>query len=107
MTNRQVGACERGFGHPQARESGIVEVRIQDGDGRDADLEQALAERFGITCVRVAGFRPHQDVLSEAGALAAEWLDHTLQDGDVLALSWGMTLQEVVASVSVEQRRGV
>jgi DNA-binding transcriptional regulator LsrR (DeoR family) len=90
-----------------ARASGIVEVRIQEGEGRDTDLEQALAERFGLTCIRVAGFRPHQDVLTEAGALAAEWLEHTLQDGQILALSWGTTLQAVVAAVSVVQRRGV
>jgi DNA-binding transcriptional regulator LsrR (DeoR family) len=91
----------------RARTLGIVEVRIQDGLGRDADLEQALSDRFGLTHVRVAEFRPHQDALVEAAELAAEWLDDTLQDGQVLAFSWGTTLKAVVAAVSAERARSV
>ena len=44
-----------------ARTLGIVEIRIQDQLGRNADLEQALAERFDLAHVRVAVFRPRQD----------------------------------------------
>jgi DNA-binding transcriptional regulator LsrR (DeoR family) len=90
-----------------ARAAGIVEVRIQDGEGRDADLEQALSERFALAHVRVAAFRPHQDVLVDTAGVAAEWLDDTLHDGQVLAVSWGVTLQAVVAAVSVAQRSGL
>jgi DNA-binding transcriptional regulator LsrR (DeoR family) len=90
-----------------ARAAGIVEVRIQDEEGRDPDLEQALVERFGLVHVQVAAFRPHQDVLGTVARLAAEWLDHTLQSGQVLALSWGATLQAVVAATSVAQRPGL
>src|SRR4051812_22837849 len=80
-----------------ARATGIVEIRIQDERGRDGDLEQALAERFGLAHVRVAAFRPHQDARVDAGRLAAEWLDDTLRDGQVLALSWGRSLQAGVS----------
>jgi DNA-binding transcriptional regulator LsrR (DeoR family) len=88
-----------------ARTVGIVEIRIQDGHGRDADLEHALSERFGLTQVRVAVFRPHADRMAAAGGLAAEWLDDTLRDGQILGLSWGTELQAVVSAVSVEQPR--
>jgi len=90
-----------------ARRLGIVEIRIQDERGRDADLEQALAERFDLTHVRVSAFRPHEDALAAASALAAEWLDDKLQDGHILALSSGTTLQAVVAAVAVDQPRMV
>jgi DNA-binding transcriptional regulator LsrR (DeoR family) len=90
-----------------ARRLGIVEIRIQDERGRDADLEQALAERFNLTHVRVAVFRPHEDALAAAGALAAEWLDDTLRDGQTLALSQGTALQAVVAAVAVDEPRMV
>lgn len=90
-----------------ARASGIVEVRIRDEGGRDTDLEHALRERFGLVHVRVAAFRPRQDVLVATGALAAEWLDDTLRDGQVLALSWGTSLQAVVTAVAVEEPRRV
>src|SRR3954471_5756500 len=64
-----------------ARSLGIVEIRIQDGLGRDVDLEQALRERFGLAHVRVAAFHAHGDAVAAAANLAAEWLDGTLRDG--------------------------
>ena len=88
-----------------ARAAGIVEIRIRDERGRDVDLEQALAERFGLGPVRVAAFRPYQDARADAGALAAEWLDDTLRDGQVLALSWGRTVAAVVSAVVVDEPR--
>ena len=90
-----------------ARTLGIVEIRIQDEHGRDADLEQALAERFGLAHVRVAVFRPRQDALAVTGALAAEWLDHTLQDGQILALSSGSSVEAVVSAVAADGLRNV
>src|SRR3954452_10787254 len=75
-----------------ARSLGIVEIRIQDELGRDADLEQALSERFGLAHVRVAAFRPHTDVLAAVGDLAADWLYGALRDGQVLGLAWGASL---------------
>jgi DNA-binding transcriptional regulator LsrR (DeoR family) len=90
-----------------ARTLGIVEIRIQDELGRDADLEQALARQFDLTHVRVAAFRPQQDPLAATSALAAEWLDNTLRDGQVLALSWGTAVQATVAAVAVDEARRV
>jgi DNA-binding transcriptional regulator LsrR (DeoR family) len=90
-----------------ARALGIVEIRIQDEHGRDADLEQALATRFDLAHVRVAAFRPHQDAVAAAGELAAEWLGHTVRDGQVVALSWGTSLQAVVSAVEAEDPRGL
>jgi len=85
-----------------ARTLGIVEIRIQDQLGRDGDLEQALAERFDLAHVRVAVFRPRQDPLAATGALAAEWLDHTLRDGQTLALSSGASVEAVVSAVAAD-----
>ena len=90
-----------------ARMLGIVEIRIQDERGRDADLEQALAQQFDLTHVRVAAFRPQEDVVAATSALAAEWLDDTLRDGQILALSWGTAVQAVVAAVAVDEPRMV
>src|SRR3954467_4080244 len=88
-----------------ARSLGIVEIRIQDGLGRDADLEQALRERFGLAHVRVAAFHAHGDAVAAAANLAAEWLGGTLRDGQTLGLSWGTTLRAVVSAVSVDAPR--
>ena len=90
-----------------ARAQGIVEIRVHDQTSRGAELEQALRERFGLEHVRVAAFRPGADVASAAGDLAAQWLDESLRDGDVLALSWGTSLQAMVGAFAVDQPRRV
>jgi DNA-binding transcriptional regulator LsrR (DeoR family) len=90
-----------------ARTQGIVEIRVHDQTTRAAELEQALAERFGLAHVRVAAFRPGADVATAAGDLAARWLDETLRDGGVLGLSWGTSLQAMVEAFSVDQPRSV
>src|SRR3954447_15949700 len=89
----------------RARAAGIVEIHIRDERGRDTDLEQAMVERFGLAHVRVAVFRPHQDALAAVGELAAQWLDNTLRDGQILGLSWGTSLQAMVAATSVDKPR--
>jgi DNA-binding transcriptional regulator LsrR (DeoR family) len=45
--------------------------------------------------------------LAAAGDLAAQWLDESLRDGQVLGLSWGTSLQAMVESFSVDQPRSV
>lgn len=90
-----------------ARAQGIVEIRVHDHTARAPELEQALRERFGLQHARVAAFRPGADVPAAAGELAAQWLDESLRDGQVLALSWGTSLQATVEAFSVDQPRRV
>src|SRR3954454_14150350 len=84
-----------------ARAQGIVEIRVHDQTARSADLEHALRARFGLQDVRVAAFQPGAEASAAAGDLAARWLEATLRDGQVLALSWGASLQAMVAAVAV------
>jgi DNA-binding transcriptional regulator LsrR (DeoR family) len=91
----------------QARDLGIVQIRIVDPAGRDRELERAVADRFGLADVRVLEAAPETDVLSGVGRLAAHWLDDTLHDGQVVALSWGHTLQAMVRAVDGLARRDV
>jgi DNA-binding transcriptional regulator LsrR (DeoR family) len=90
-----------------ARMQGIVEIRVHDQTARAAELEQALRERFDLTHVRVAAFRPKADASAAAGDLAAQWLDESLRDGQIVALSWGTSLQAMVDSLSIERPRYV
>jgi DNA-binding transcriptional regulator LsrR (DeoR family) len=90
-----------------ARAQGIVEIRVHDQTTRAPELEQALRQRFGLRHVRVAAFRPGADAPSAAGDLAAQWLDETLRDGQVVALSWGRSLQAMVESFAADQPRAV
>jgi DNA-binding transcriptional regulator LsrR (DeoR family) len=89
----------------QARDLGIVEIRIVDPTRRDHELEQALRDRFGLVDARILEVTPETDVLAGVGRLAMRWLDGTLRDGQVIALSWGHTLQAVVRAVDGLSRR--
>jgi DNA-binding transcriptional regulator LsrR (DeoR family) len=91
----------------QARDLGIVEIRIVDPAKRDHELESVLRDRFGLVDARVLEAGPETDVLSGVGRLAVRWLDETLRDGQVVALSWGQTLQAVVSAVDGLSRRDV
>jgi DNA-binding transcriptional regulator LsrR (DeoR family) len=90
-----------------ARAQGVVEIRVHDQTARAMELEQALRDAFGLTQVRVAAFRPGADVVAAAGDLAAQWLDETVRDGQVVGLSWGTSLQAMVAAVAVDKPRDV
>jgi DNA-binding transcriptional regulator LsrR (DeoR family) len=91
----------------QARELGIVEIRIVDPAGRDQELELALRARFGLLDARVLETGPEADVLAGVGRLAVRWLDESLRDGQVVALSWGHSLEAMVRAVDGLSRRDV
>jgi DNA-binding transcriptional regulator LsrR (DeoR family) len=88
----------------QARELGIVQIRILDPAQRDHQLERALRDRYGLADARVLTVGPDTEVLAGVGRLAARWLDETLHDGQVVALSWGQSLQAMVRAVDLARR---
>jgi DNA-binding transcriptional regulator LsrR (DeoR family) len=90
-----------------ARAQGIVEIRIQDLHGRNEDLEHELCLRFDLAHARVPSFSRELDPREAVAMLAAQWLDESVRDGQVVALSWGATLQAVVNAVPAGQLRKV
>jgi DNA-binding transcriptional regulator LsrR (DeoR family) len=88
----------------QARDLGIVEIRIVAPAQRDQELERALRSRYRLADARVLTVGSGTEVLDGVGRLAARWLDETLRDGQVVALSWGHTLQAVVRAVDLARR---
>lgn len=91
----------------QARDLGIVEIRIVAPAQRDHELERALLSRYRLADARVLEVSPETEVLGGVGHLAARWLDETLRDGQVVALSWGHSLQAMVRAVDHLARRDV
>ena len=88
----------------QARDLGIVEIRIVDPAQRDHQLEEALRDRYHLADARVLEVGHDTEVLGGVGRLAARWLDETLRDGQVVALSWGQSLQAMVSAVDLARR---
>jgi DNA-binding transcriptional regulator LsrR (DeoR family) len=88
----------------QARDLGIVEIRIVDPAQRDQQLERTLRDRYHLADARVLEVGPDTEVLGGVGRLAARWLDEMLRDGQVVALSWGQSLQAMVRAVDLTRR---
>ena len=90
-------ASEFGMSRPKvqrlldrARSAGVVEIHIDVPPGLDLDLESRLAETFHLTESVVSP--GHPDPESQRGAVArnaARYLERSLRDGDVVAVSHG------------------
>ena len=89
----------------EAQRQGIVEIRINDPEGRVEALEDELRETFGLRDVRVAhaGLVPglrHED---QVGTQAARLLLDNLKDAMTVALSWGHALQTMVYATTSDR----
>ena len=82
----------------EARNMGIVEIRVYHQLIRNTDLEQELARRFGLRETRVlasTGTLPYPQVLRRLGELAAWLVEQSVKRGSILGVSWGTSVYEV------------
>lgn len=88
----------------EAQRQGIVEIRINDPEGRVHELEDELRSTFGLSQVRVAHTRsgPGLRVEDAVGSQAARLLLDELKDSMTVALSWGHALQAMVYATTAE-----
>jgi DNA-binding transcriptional regulator LsrR (DeoR family) len=84
-----------------ARRSGIVKIRIEPPTGVDAELSEALQQRFDLAHVVVVDTADEQqDALrARLGEVAAEVLQDVVGPDDVLGLAWARSLRGVGASI--------
>lgn len=83
-------------------EQGIVQISIKTPAPVDADLSESLAARFGLThavVVREVGEDPEQ-LRAVLGQAAASLLSDTVEQGDVLGVTWGRTLDAMAPALT-------
>ncbi|MGG1688091.1 sugar-binding transcriptional regulator [Pseudalkalibacillus sp. NRS-1564] len=100
----------------QAKREGIVEIKIHDPSQDVHLLATDLAEAYGLLDARVAIVPEFEDQLvkKHIGKIAADYLNATIQDNDLIGVSWGTTLNEIgknlrhqlLKNVSVVQLNG-
>lgn len=85
----------------EARELGIVNIRIREPWENDRILEQKLMELFQLKHVRVISMRERNLslVLQKLGEAAAYHLDTVVNADTVLGVSWGNTVYHTVKAV--------
>jgi DNA-binding transcriptional regulator LsrR (DeoR family) len=81
-----------------ARELGIVEIRVHQPIPTVPDLEDRLARVFRLeeVCVLERRNSSDEEVRHQVGRLTVAIVDRTLRDGMTLGLSWGTTVHAVV-----------
>lgn len=82
----------------EARENGIVEIKINHPLPSAPALEEELMSRFALQSAHILGrgIATEEDSFRNLGRLGAETLYKVLEDGMILGLSWGTTVNVVV-----------
>ncbi len=85
----------------EAKEKGLVVIRILHRIPHSTVLEQALTERFGLKRALVVDLpgKLYEEQLAGAGQLAAWHLEEILQPQSVIAISWGNGVASAVSAI--------
>ncbi len=89
----------------EARESGIVEIRIQRPLQSDPELESALKEQFGLkdVFVVVTSHRSGERLTRTLGSAGAQMLKRYLAPEKILGLAWGTSISATVDAFEVTE----
>ena len=93
----------------EARERGVVRITVNYSDKNFVDFEVKLEEKFHLKEVVIVDIDPDSYeenspfLKRQMGAEAANYLQRIITKGDVLGVTWGTTLQEMVESIRPQQ----
>lgn len=90
----------------QAKEKGIVEIKVNYFFERNYDLEDKFKEKFQLKNVILLNSHNKSGVEIERGigSLAATYLKQRIRSKMTLGVSWGNTIYETVNSLSVDKK---
>ena len=93
----------------QAKEEGIVEIKIMDPSENCRSLERELEEKLGLRKVLVAAVPMYEEryVKQAIGKIAAEYINHIVKDDDIIGVTWGTTLYQVAKHLEHKPVRDV
>lgn len=85
----------------EARDLGLIEVRVKFPLKTDTELETKLCEVFNLTHARVLADPPadYSTLLRRLGRLGAHYLQDLLCDNIKIGIGWGATLHQLVKSL--------
>ena len=86
-------------------ELGIVNITIQGYERDNIELECQLIDRFGLKQTVIASdYGERKTVMYKVANVAAQYLNDTIRQGDIIGVSWGRTLSEVVDQMVYHKR---
>ncbi|RUS42890.1 sugar-binding transcriptional regulator [Cohnella sp. AR92] len=93
----------------QAKEDGYVQIKIVDPFENNGTLATQLERKFGLKRAVVFSVPQYEDAIVKKylGIAAAEYLNEMVQDGDIIATTWGTTLYEVAVNLQGKLAKNV
>lgn len=91
----------------RARDEGLVRITVDTPSGTFPELEERLVGRYGLSEVVVAecGEDREEQILSRIGEAAAQYLEATLQPGEIIGISsWSESLLRMVDNLDPGRR---
>ena len=92
-----------------AKEKGYVQIRIVDPFEDMGALGAMLEEKYGLLEAHVV-FSPTEDdstITHYLSRYGAEYMHDTVNDGDIVGVSWGMTMYQIAQHLEAKQVKGV
>jgi deoxyribonucleoside regulator len=85
----------------EAREKGIVEIKVHYPWRTSLELEKALLARFNLKAARVliTENKSYTEMLDGLGLLAAQYFMSVLSDGMIVGISWGSALNAMIRAI--------
>lgn len=87
----------------EAREQGIVDIRIRYTAKRDYAMEDRLKERFGLTDARVMSSHDVPDADERFAQMGARLFSDLIRPNMIIGLTWGSSVRSVLREVQPNQ----
>ncbi|MBN2548664.1 MAG: sugar-binding transcriptional regulator [Anaerolineales bacterium] len=94
----------------EARDTGLVKISVAALPGSHTDLEREIEQRYNlldVVVVEVSHPESYEGAARELGVAAADYFRRIVQDGDIIGLSWGLTLAYMVDNLVPEKKKNV
>lgn len=91
----------------QAKESGIVEIKINDPTESGLALANELKEKFSLKEAVVVSVPEQSSLKQYLGQAAARYITEIVKDEDIIATSWGTTVYEVATNLEQKHVKNV
>ncbi len=86
-------------------EHGIVNINICGYEQDNVDLENQIEEYYGLKEVLVTSdYGEPETAIYKMANVAAQYLDEQIKNGDIIGVSWGKTLAEVISQMAYKRK---
>lgn len=93
----------------QARDSGIVQIKVVSSSTSHIELENELEQKFGLQEAVILDIDSSSGFVlkKQLGIAAADYLHRTVSENDIIGVTWGTTLQMMIDSLIPLSTEGV